>query len=412
MERPWREGCQRVRRALVIFAVLVASILAGCALLARYLESSSNSVFNPPPNRVSANAAELQSKLLVADMHSDALLSQRDLMQAGRYGSVDLPRLKQSFVSLVTFTQPTHGPLCPQKDRCRPFPNLLGLWPVVSGWPVGTWFDPKQRALYYATRLERLVANSHRAFVSIKSSKDLQNLVQHGVPSKSIGVVLGIEGAEALDGDARNVSALASVGYRIFGLVHQVDNSAAGSSQGESKHGLTAFGRQVVIAIGQQRLILDLAHASSSTIDDAVTLSPEGTYFLSHTGVTAICDSPRNVDDTRLREIIKGHGLVGIGFWDDVLCLDKTASASDFADAIAKSMLHVVSVAHEVDPQHDYDYVGLGSDFDGWVNEGFDSSGLALITDALVRKGVSEQHIRQIMGENYFRFLLRNLPQH
>jgi microsomal dipeptidase-like Zn-dependent dipeptidase len=44
------------------------------------------------------------------------------------------------------------------------------------------------------------------------------------------------------------------------------------------------------------------------------------------------------------------------------------------------------------------------------VTEPFDSSGWALLTDALLQEGISEQDIHKIMGENVVRVLLETLP--
>jgi microsomal dipeptidase-like Zn-dependent dipeptidase len=56
-------------------------------------------------------------------------------------------------------------------------------------------------------------------------------------------------------------------------------------------------------------------------------------------------------------------------------------------------------------------HVALGSDFDGAVTEPFDASGIALITEALMKQGFSEEEIAKIMGGNLVRFLAENLPE-
>jgi microsomal dipeptidase-like Zn-dependent dipeptidase len=56
------------------------------------------------------------------------------------------------------------------------------------------------------------------------------------------------------------------------------------------------------------------------------------------------------------------------------------------------------------------EHIGLGSDFDGGITAPFDSSGWALLTDALLQEGISEQDIHKIMGENVVRVLLDVLP--
>ena len=53
------------------------------------------------------------------------------------------------------------------------------------------------------------------------------------------------------------------------------------------------------------------------------------------------------------------------------------------------------------------DHVGLGSDFDG-ANMPFgmeDASRLPLITEALLRKGYSEEDVRKILGQNTLRVM-------
>jgi microsomal dipeptidase-like Zn-dependent dipeptidase len=51
------------------------------------------------------------------------------------------------------------------------------------------------------------------------------------------------------------------------------------------------------------------------------------------------------------------------------------------------------------------EHLALGSGFDGAVTEPFDSGGFALITEALLQQGPSEQDIRLVMGENVARVL-------
>ena len=54
--------------------------------------------------------------------------------------------------------------------------------------------------------------------------------------------------------------------------------------------------------------------------------------------------------------------------------------------------------------------VSLGSDFDGAVPVPFDTTGLALIAEALLEEGLREEEIRKIMGENAVRVFLETLP--
>jgi len=51
--------------------------------------------------------------------------------------------------------------------------------------------------------------------------------------------LLGVEGAQAIEGRLDNVDVLFAAGVRMMGLAHFTDNAVAGSSAGAAKQGLT-----------------------------------------------------------------------------------------------------------------------------------------------------------------------------
>jgi microsomal dipeptidase-like Zn-dependent dipeptidase len=55
--------------------------------------------------------------------------------------------------------------------------------------------------------------------------------------------------------------------------------------------------------------------------------------------------------------------------------------------------------------------VSLGSDFDGTITPGFDTSELQAITYELLELGLSKPSIRKVMGGNMLKFLQQNLPE-
>lgn len=142
-------------------------------------------------------------------------------------------------------------------------------------------------------------------------------------------------------------------------------------------------------------MLVDVAHASSATIDDVLAIATRP-VVVSHTGVRGVADNARNLSDDHLRGIAATGGLIGIGFWE-------TASGGDDAEAIARSIKHATNVAG-------MDHVALGSDFDGGVQTPFDSTGLVQITDALILAGFKDDEIAKVMGGNVIRVLLETLP--
>ena len=142
-------------------------------------------------------------------------------------------------------------------------------------------------------------------------------------------------------------------------------------------------------------MILDLAHASPRTIADALAMATRP-VVVSHTGVKGTCDNRRNLSDDELRGIARTGGVIGIGYWETAVC------GTD-AEAIARAIRYAAGVAG-------IDHVGLGSDFDGAITAPFDTTGLPLITDALLAQGFDQEEIAKIMGGNTIRLLLENLP--
>jgi microsomal dipeptidase-like Zn-dependent dipeptidase len=117
---------------------------------------------------------------------------------------------------------------------------------------------------------------------------------------------------------------------------------------------------------------------------------------VSHTGVKATCDSPRNLSDDQLRALAKNGALVGIGYW-------KAATCGTDAAAIARAMRHAADVMG-------VEHVALGSDFDGAVKQPFDVTGLPLLAEALRVERFSDAQVRAIFTGNAVAFLSKSLP--
>ena len=149
--------------------------------------------------------------------------------------------------------------------------------------------------------------------------------------------LLAIEGAHALDDDPANVDVAFDAGYRMISPSHFFDNAFGGSAHGIVKGGLTAAGREMIERMEARGMVLDVAHASSATIDDVLAFARRP-VIASHTGVRGTADNARNLSDEHLRGIAATGGLVGIGFWE-------TACGGDDVASIARSIRYAVDVA-------------------------------------------------------------------
>jgi microsomal dipeptidase-like Zn-dependent dipeptidase len=339
----------------------------------------------------------LHATLILADLHSDTLLWGRDVLARGTTGHVDVPRLREGRFALQVFSAVTKSPEGQNYTRTTGDTDQISLLVKLQLWPVRTWTSLLERALYQAERLNDAAARDPRALAVIRTRGDLAALMtRRGRGENVVGGVLAIEGAHALEGDLGNLKRLSDAGYRMIGLHHFFDNELGGSLHGVSRKGLSPFGVQAVHAIEAAGLIVDVAHSSPGVVDDVLQIATRP-FVVSHTGVKAACDSPRNLSDDQVRAIAAKGGLIGIGYWDGAVC--------DISPAgVAKALRAAIDLAG-------IDHVALGSDYDGTTTVAFDASESVALIDAMMKAGFSEEEIRKVSGENAIRLLSALLPE-
>jgi membrane dipeptidase len=381
---------------IVVIVILLLGLAAFFFILPARIEKSMNVTLNPPPYAASERARELHKRLLVADLHADSLLWDRDLLDRADRGHVDVPRLIEGNVVLQAFTVVTKTPRGQNIESTDSTTDNITMLAIAERWPIAAWSSLKERALYQAKRLHDAAARSGGRLVVIKTADDLTRYLERRKSEQSITAgFLGIEGAHALDQDLANIDALFDAGFRMMAPTHFFDNDLAGSAHGVEKGGLTEKGREMIRRMEEKRMIVDLAHASAKTIEDVLAIATRP-VVVSHTGVKATCDNARNLSDEQIRGIARTGGIIGIGYWDTAVC-------GEDAGAIARAIRHTVNLVG-------VEHVALGSDYDGAIPAPFDTTGVVQITDALIREGFSESDIEKIMGGNVIRLLIATLP--
>lgn len=381
--------------SLVALLVLAGGIFFG--FLPGYIESGRNAVVAHEPYPVSPQARALHDSLTIGDLHADSLLWNRDLLRRGNRGQVDFPRLGEGNVALQVMTAVTKSPSGQNYDAnsAEAADNITPL-AIAQLWPPRTWGSLKQRALYQAERLAGYAEAAPDTVTLIRSRAELQaHLSARAGGSTRIGTLLGLEGAHPLEGDIANLPVLYDAGYRMIGLQHFFDNALGGSLHGQSNAGLTEFGREVVRRAAAEGWVIDLAHSSPQVVEDTLELT-DIPLLVSHTGLHGYCPVKRNLPDELMRRIADTGGVIGMGYWGDVTCGDTTPAG------VAAMIVAAVQTLGE-------DHVALGSDYDGSVETGFDTSELAALTQALLDAGLDEAQLRKVMGENMMRVLAARL---
>jgi membrane dipeptidase len=251
--------------------------------------------------------------------------------------------------------------------------------------------------VYQANRLDGMAKRSRGALTLIRTRSDLEkHLEARAAGSSQVAALLALEGAHALEGNLQSMDVLFDAGVRIMAPTHFFDTDVAGSSSGITQAGLTEKGRDFIRRAEAKHILIDLAHASASTIREVASMARKP-VIVSHTGIKATCANNRNLSDDSVRAVAKTGGIIGIGFWGMAVC-------GNDAGAIARGIRGAVEIAG-------VEHVSLGSDFDGATTTPFDVSGINLISDALRREGFHEPEIQKIMGGNALRVLRETLPE-
>ena len=396
MARPLTRAAAAAAGALATATAVAVGIGAAGPVATAVVERQRNRVHHHGPYRASARAVELHRTLTVVDLHADSLLWGRDLLRRSGYGHLDVPRLIDGGVALVGLAAATKVPSGANLHRNEDSGDLVRLIALARRWPRSTWRGMTARALYLASRLRSMAAASDGRLTVIERRADLDAYLERRTTTPDItAAFLAIEGAHALDGDLDRLDELVAAGFRMLSPAHFFDTDFGGSAHGAVKGGLGPAGRELQSRVEARGMLYDLAHASSATIDEVLSLASRP-VVASHTGVRTVAPGVRNLPDDQVRGIAATGGLVGIGFWP-------TACGGNDVAAIIRSIVAAIELAG-------VEHVGLGSDFDGAVSTPFDATGMPLLTEGLLAEGLSDTDIGAVMGGNAIRVLRATLP--
>lgn len=331
---------------------------------------------------VRPDVAQFHAAIPVVDLVVGSVLFRRDFGRRLGHGHVDLPRTQAGGLDLAGFTIATRFPDA-RGTLSAPHFAALGLSPRGRA--------PIDLVEAFVRRLEGWAAASGGHLVLARSAADLGAVGRDG----ALRAFIGVQGGQVLGGDLRNVARLRKLGVRTLALAHVMDSELAGSGSGRGAGGLTGLGREAIAELEAQGILVDLAHASSATIADAVPRLRRP-FLVSHTGFTALAGgrsrwrrySPatRNLSDADARLVAEAGGLIGVALGAPLL-------GGTTLEAAVRAFTHALELAGPTG-------VALGSDFDGALLTPFDVTGLPALTQAILDSGVGRETAAAVMGGN------------
>jgi len=245
-----------------------------------------------------------------------------------------------------------------------------------------------------------------------------------------IGLIMGWQNSRPIADEPDRLYFFRRLGLRIMQLTYNFRNALGDGCLEPEEAGLTLLGRQAVGIMNELGIAIDLSHVGQRTMLDAIECSTQP-VLVTHANARALANLERNKTDDIIRAVAQNGGVIGASIYGP-MCWDQDPKRKPTIDDYLR---HVDYIAELAGPEH----IGFGTDLATGANypkmaserghwrrwEGINRfnrtfgediparylsdcnkhSDLPKVTEALVVRGWSEDHIRGYLGGNYRRVL-------
>jgi membrane dipeptidase len=260
--------------------------------------------------------------------------------------------------------------------------------------------------------------------VQAKTAADIRAAKASG----KVAMLFVTQATDMIEKDLKRVRIMYELGFRILGLCYTFAN-LMGDGCGERRNaGLSYLGKDLVAAVNELPMMLDVSHSGHQTSLEAVELATRP--CVTHANAYAVTPNDRNKKDEVLKIVAQKGGVIGLN------ALPRTVKAND--PALADMMLHLDYLTQVMGAEH----VGLGLDY----VEGFKKAGVVLpqsvrnrtlrpdifgsvddflhqsypkdledirklpnLTAAMAARGYDEAKMKWVLGESWLRAIEKNI---
>ena len=146
------------------------------------------------------------------------------------------------------------------------------------------------------------------------SSADVRRINAEGKKVALIGVENGYPLGDESTAIAR-VKEFQERGARYLSLAHnghsQLSDSNTGETEGWKWNGLSPLGKQVIVELNRQGIMIDVSHPSKASMMQTLEIT-KAPIIASHSAVRALADVSRNMDDEQLLALKKNGGVIQV----------------------------------------------------------------------------------------------------
>jgi len=315
------------------------------------------------------------------------------------HNTVSLPEMHKGevIVCLATILSRSSGQGVPLLD----FRSRELAWAMSQG----------QLAFYRlmeSTRRMRMIKDRRTLTAHVEEWIDAGRDRRAGAP---LGFILAMEGADPIL-SPRDVAQWWAAGLRVLEPVHYgVTAYAHGTG---SAGGLTPQGRDLLMAMAECGMVLDVTHLADEAFSQALTAF-RGRVLASHHNCRALVPGQRQLTDEQIRALIGRRAVIGAACDAWMLHPDYVPSQTPRSliglDAVVDHIDHVCQLAGNAR------HAAIGSDLDGGFGTEQSPRDLDTIADLqkipalLSKRGYSASDVEGVMWRNWFEFFYDALPE-
>jgi membrane dipeptidase len=343
-------------------------------------------VFAATPTKYSARAVKLIERSLVIDM----------------LGLLNLDHSAEAYASPLTAAQMDMF----RTSGINVFHNATGIGGTAA----------YEEVLEYLTAWQGFAGRNADLFCLVGRAADLDR----AKAQRKIAIIMGIQNSEHFR-EVKDVKKFYQLGQRCSQLTYNSQNLIGSGSTDRADGGVSDYGAEIIKAMNEVGMLVDVSHCGDRTTLDAIELSSKP-IAITHSNCRALNDHPRLKTDEAIRKLAAKGGVMGITGVRMFVAKTEPTTVESVVDHID----HVVKLVG-------VDHVGIGSDADlnGYDDmpadqlkklrgsykasyafrdkidtDGFDHPRKIFnLTEALIRRGYSDQNITAILGGNFRRLL-------
>jgi membrane dipeptidase len=244
--------------------------------------------------------------------------------------------------------------------------------------------------------------------------------LDHAKTKHKIAVIMGLQNAEQFR-EPKDVKEFFQLGLRCAQLTYNSQNYIGSGSTDRIDGGISDYGVEIIKAMNEVGMLIDVSHSGDRTTLDAIELSPRPIAF-THSNCRALNNHPRLKTDEAIQKLARKGGVMGITGVRNFVKDREPTTVEDVVDHID----HVVKLVG-------IEHVGIGTDSDlmGYdhmqpdqyaklkaaykasyaFRDKIDTDGfnhpkkIYDLTDALLRRGYSDSNVQAVLGGNFRRLL-------